>query len=73
LITAAFPIPHRNPVVLQFPATVGYQSSENRVLGRIFEKRDEVTEGWRKLLIEELCNLYSLPNIIRMNKSRRMR
>jgi hypothetical protein len=44
-----------------------------RVLRRIFRpKRDEVTGGWRKLLNEELHNLYSSPNIIRMIKSRRM-
>jgi hypothetical protein len=35
--------------------------------------RDEVTGGWRKLHNEELHNLYSSPNIIRMMKSRRMR
>jgi hypothetical protein len=47
---------------------------ENRVLRRIFgPKRDEVTRGWRKLHNEELHNLYSSPNIIRMAKSRRMR
>jgi hypothetical protein len=41
---------------------------------RIFElKRDEVAKGWRKLNNEELHNLYSLPNIIRIIKSRRMR
>jgi hypothetical protein len=44
---------------------------ENRVLRRIFgPKRDEVTGGWRKLHNEELHNLYSSPNIIRMIKSR---
>jgi hypothetical protein len=47
---------------------------ENTVLRRIFgPKRDEVTGGWRKLHNEELHNLYSSPNIIRMIKSRRMR
>jgi hypothetical protein len=35
--------------------------------------RDEVTGGWRKLLNEELHNLNSSPNIIRMINSRRMR
>jgi hypothetical protein len=47
---------------------------ENRVLRRIFSlKRDEVMGDWRKLHNEELHNLYSSPNIIRMIKSRRMR
>ena len=36
-------------------------------------KRDEVTEEWRKLHNEELRDLYSLPNIVRVVKSRRMR
>jgi hypothetical protein len=47
---------------------------EKRVLRRIFGPEiDEVTEGWRKLHNEELHNLYSSPDIIRMIKSRRMR
>jgi hypothetical protein len=42
---------------------------ENRVLRRIFgPKRDEITEGWRKLHNEELHNLYSSPNTVKMNK-----
>jgi hypothetical protein len=46
---------------------------ENRVPRRMFgPKRDEVAGGWRKLHNEELHNLYSSPNIIRMIKSRRM-
>jgi hypothetical protein len=36
-------------------------------------KRDEVTGEWRKLHNEELNELYSLPNIVRVVKSRRMR
>jgi hypothetical protein len=47
---------------------------ENRVLRRVFEpKRDDVTGEWRKLHNEELNDLYSLPNIVRVVKSRRMR
>ena len=47
---------------------------ENRVLRRDFgSKRDEVTGDWRKLHNEELRDLYSLPNIVRVVKSRRMR
>jgi hypothetical protein len=46
---------------------------ENRVLRRIFgPKRDEVTGGWRKLHNEELHDLYSSPNVIRMIKSKKM-
>jgi hypothetical protein len=45
---------------------------ENRVLRRIFgPKRDAVMGDWRKLHNEELHNLYSSPNIIRMIKSKR--
>jgi hypothetical protein len=44
---------------------------KNRVLRRIFgPKRDEVMGGWKKLHNEELRDLYSLPNIIRIFKSR---
>jgi hypothetical protein len=44
---------------------------ENRVLKRICgPKRDEMTEGWRKLHNEELCDLYSFPSIIRIIKSK---
>jgi hypothetical protein len=47
---------------------------ENRVLRRIFRpKRDKVTGGWRKLQNVELNDLYSLPTIVRVIKSRRMR
>jgi hypothetical protein len=47
---------------------------ENRVLRRIFgPKREEVAGGWRRLHNEELHNLYTSLNIIRVNKSRGMR
>jgi hypothetical protein len=47
---------------------------ENRVLRRVFgPKRDEVTGEWRKLHNEKLNVLYSLPNIVRVVKLRRMR
>jgi len=47
---------------------------ENMVLRRIFgPRRDEVTGEWRRLHNEELNDLYSSHNIVRVIKSRRMR
>ena len=47
---------------------------ENMVLRRIFgPRRDEVTGEWKRLHNEELSDLYSSPNIVRVIKSRRMR
>jgi hypothetical protein len=44
---------------------------ENWVLRRIFgSQRDEVTGEWRKLHNEELNDLYCLPNMVRVMKSR---
>ena len=44
---------------------------ENRVLRKIFgPKRNEVTGEWRRVLNEELYNVYPSPNIIRVYKSR---
>ena len=47
---------------------------QNMVLRRIFRpRRDEVTVEWRRLHNEELNDLYSSTNIMRVIKSRRMR
>jgi len=47
---------------------------ENNVLRKIFgPKGDEVTGKWRRQQEEELNDLYSSPNTIRVIKSRRMR
>jgi hypothetical protein len=47
---------------------------ENRVPRRIFgPKKDEVIGDWRKLHNEEICDLHSLPCIIRMIMSRWVR
>ena len=47
---------------------------ENRVLCTVFgRKRDEVTDEWGKLHKGVLGDFYSLPNIVRVVKSRRMR
>jgi len=47
---------------------------KNMVLRRIFRpRRDEVTGKWRRLQNEELNDLYSSPNIVRVIRSRRIR
>ena len=47
---------------------------DNMVLRRIFGlRRDEVTGEWRRLHNEELNDLYSLPDTVRVIKCRRMR
>jgi hypothetical protein len=46
---------------------------ENRVLRKIFGPKREEDGSWRKLHNDELHDLYSSPNIVRVIKSRRIR
>jgi hypothetical protein len=46
---------------------------ENRVQRKILGPKWDAVVGWRRMHIKELCGLYSLPNIIWVIKSRRMR
>jgi hypothetical protein len=46
---------------------------ENRVLRKIFGPKREEDVSWKKLHNDELHDLYSSPNIVRVIKSRRMR
>jgi hypothetical protein len=51
----------------------GLRVSEKRVLRRIFGSKREVDVSWRKLHNDELHDLYSLSNIVREIKARRLR
>jgi hypothetical protein len=46
---------------------------ENRVLRRIFGPKRKEGRSWRKLHNDELHDLYSSPNIVKVIKSRRTR
>jgi hypothetical protein len=43
------------------------------VLRRIFGPKREIDGWWRKLHDDELHDLYSLPNVVRMIKATRLR
>jgi hypothetical protein len=51
----------------------GLRVIENRVLRKILGPKREEDRSWRKLRDDELHNLYSSPNIVRVIKSRRMK
>jgi hypothetical protein len=67
----------RRPWPTRGCCVIGGKNIHHRVhnsLGRIFgPKRHEATGEWRRLHNEELNDLYSSPNIIRVIKWRRMR
>jgi hypothetical protein len=46
---------------------------EKSVLRKFARKRDEVTGEWRKHQNEDIRYMYSVPSIVRVLKSRRMR
>ena len=46
---------------------------ENRILRRIFRPKGDENGEWRRLHNEELHSLYRSLNIVRMDKSRRLR
>jgi len=57
-------------LVADIEGGTGLRVFENRVLRRLFgPKRDGVTREWRKLHNEELRDLYSLANIVQVEKS----
>jgi hypothetical protein len=59
-------------LVCRFGGGTQTEGFENIVLRRIFGPKREEDGSWRKLHNDELHNLYSSPNIIRVIKSRRM-
>jgi hypothetical protein len=72
---------HRDSFTFTFTFTFTFafalyrlRAFENTVLRKILgPRKEEVAGGWRRLHSEELHNLYALPNIIRVIKSRVLR
>jgi hypothetical protein len=62
-----------NNVMYYFEILPAFQGNMSLTFRRPRNQRDDVTGDWRKLHNDELHNLYSSPNKIRMIKSRRMR
>jgi hypothetical protein len=60
-------------LVTHFEGGTQTEGFENRVLRKIFGPKREEDGSWRKLHNDELHNLYSLLNIVRVMKSRRLR
>jgi hypothetical protein len=61
----------KNSVDCDIHSDAQFLNCMNRVLKTVFgPKRDEWTGEWRKLHNEELNDLYSVPNIVRVVKSR---
>jgi hypothetical protein len=56
-------------LVSHFEGGIQTEGFENRALRRIFGPKREEDGSWRELHNDELHNLYSLPNIVRVIKS----
>jgi hypothetical protein len=59
--------------LLNFLGLAGYNLNNGEFSIYLYNTREEVAGGWRRLHSEELHNFNSLPNIIRVIKLRKMR
>ena len=52
----------------------GLRVFDNIILSKMFgPKKDEMSEEWKRLRNEELCDVYCSPNVTRVIKSRKVR